>query len=57
LGVAGTIGQRPAQPVEPPHEPADLTYDRALLSDLTSLRFTEAGHSVLILGAVVINGS
>ncbi|MFI6675243.1 IS21-like element helper ATPase IstB [Kribbella sp. NPDC050470] len=30
----------------------DLTYDRALLSDLTSLRFTEAGHGVLVLGPV-----
>ncbi len=33
-------------------EPDDLTYDRTLLSDLTSLRFTEAGHCVLILGPV-----
>ncbi len=30
----------------------DLTYDRALLSDLTSLRFIEAGNGVLILGPV-----
>jgi DNA replication protein DnaC len=30
----------------------DLTYDRTLLSDLTSLRFTEAGHGVLLLGPV-----
>lgn len=30
----------------------DLTYDRALLSDLTSLRFTEAGNGVLLLGPV-----
>jgi DNA replication protein DnaC len=34
------------------NEPDDLTYDRTLLSDLTSLRFTEAGHGVLILGPV-----
>lgn len=33
-------------------EPDDLTYDRALLSDLTSLRFTEAGHGALLLGPV-----
>lgn len=33
-------------------EPDDLTYDRMLLSDLTSLRFTEAGHGVLVLGPV-----
>lgn len=33
-------------------EHADLTYDRGLWSDLTSLRFTEAGHAALILGPV-----
>lgn len=33
-------------------EHPDLRYDRALLSDLTSLRFTEAGTGVLILGPV-----
>ncbi len=33
-------------------EPDDLTYDRALLSDLTTLRFTEAGHNALLLGPV-----
>jgi hypothetical protein len=33
-------------------EPDDLTYDRMLVSDLTSLRFVEAGHGVLILGPV-----
>ena len=38
-------------------EPEDLTYDRMLLSDLTSLRFTQAAHAVLLLGPVVINGS
>ncbi|RHW23656.1 cell division protein ZapE [Nocardioides immobilis] len=31
-----------------------LTYDRALLADLTGLRFTEAGNGVLILGPVGI---
>lgn len=30
----------------------DLHYDRALLSDLVSLRFADAGHCVLVLGAV-----
>ena len=34
-----------------------LTYDRMLLSDLTSLRFAEAGNGVLILGPVVIHGA
>ena len=33
-------------------EPADLRYDRRLWSDLVSLRFAEAGSSVLILGPV-----
>ena len=30
----------------------DLTYDRELLADLATLRFTEAGHGALILGPV-----
>src|ERR1700712_3736601 len=33
-------------------EPPDLHYARALLSDLTTLRFVEAGHNALILGPV-----
>src|SRR5699024_7295808 len=33
-------------------EPNDLRYDRQVLSDLTSLAFTQAGHGVLILGPV-----
>ena len=33
-------------------EHADLTYDRVLWSDLTSLRFTEAGYGALLLGPV-----
>ncbi len=49
---ARTAGLDPTMRLDTWDEPADLTYDRALLSDLTSLRFTEAGHSVLILGAV-----
>ena len=28
----------------------DLTYDRELLADLATLRFTEAGHGALVLG-------
>ena len=49
---ARTAGLDPAMRLECWDEPDDLTYDRALLSDLTSLRFTEAGHGVLILGPV-----
>jgi len=49
---ARTAGLDPTMRLDTWDEPADLTYDRALLSDLTSLRFTEAGHGVLILGAV-----
>ncbi len=30
----------------------DLTYDRDLLADLATLRFTEAGHGALVLGPV-----
>jgi DNA replication protein DnaC len=30
----------------------NLTYDRALLSDLATLRFADAGHGVLVLGPV-----
>ena len=39
------------------NEHENLAYDRGLLADLTSLRFTEAGHNVLILGPGVITGS
>ncbi|AWK76216.1 ATP-binding protein (plasmid) [Rhodococcus oxybenzonivorans] len=35
----------------------DLRYDRSLLSDLVSLRFAEAGHSVLVLGPVGVGKS
>lgn len=35
-------------------EPDDLTYDRALLSDLTTLRYTEAGHNLALLRPVVV---
>lgn len=47
---ARTAGLDPAMRLETWDEPDDLTYDRTLLSDLTSLRFAEAGHGVLILG-------
>lgn len=49
---ARTAGLDPSMRLECWDEPEDLTYDRTLLSDLTSLRFTEAGHGVLILGPV-----
>lgn len=35
-------------------EPRDLVYDRQALSDLTTLRFADAGHNLLILGPVGI---
>jgi len=49
---ARTAGLDPSMRLETWDELQDLTYDRMLLSDLTSLRFAEAGHGVLILGAV-----
>lgn len=49
---ARTAGLDPAMRLDTWDEPDDLTYDRALVSDLTSLRFAEAGHGVLILGPV-----
>jgi DNA replication protein DnaC len=49
---ARTAGLDPTMRIETWDEPDDLTYDRTLLSDLTSLRFTEAGHGALILGPV-----
>jgi len=49
---ARTAGLDPAMRLDTWDEPDDLTYDRALLSDLTSLRFTEAGNGVLLLGPV-----
>lgn len=49
---AKTAGLDPAMRLDTWDELDDLTYDRALLSDLTSLRFTEAGHGVLVLGPV-----
>jgi DNA replication protein DnaC len=49
---ARTAGLDPAMRLDTWDEPDDLTYDRTLLSDLTSLRFAEAGNDVLILGPV-----
>jgi DNA replication protein DnaC len=49
---AKAAGLDPAMRIDTWHEPDDLRYDRALWSDLTSLRFTDAYHGVLILGPV-----
>ena len=49
---ARTAGLDPTMRLDTWDEPDDLSYDRMLLSDLTSLRFAEAGHGVLILGPV-----
>src|SRR4051794_37894746 len=49
---ARTAGLDPTMRLDTWDEPDDLTYDRTLLSDLTSLRFTGAGHGVLLLGPV-----
>ena len=49
---ARTAGLDASMRIDTWNEPDDLSYDRALLSDLMSLRFTEAGHNVLVLGPV-----
>jgi DNA replication protein DnaC len=49
---AAKAGLDPTMRVESFDDHHDLSYDRSLWSDLTSLRFTEAGHGVLILGPV-----
>lgn len=49
---ARTAGLDPTMRLDTWDEPDDLSYDRALVSDLTSLRFAEASHGVLILGPV-----
>jgi DNA replication protein DnaC len=49
---ARTAGLDPTMHLDTWDEPEDLTYDRMLFSDLTSLRFTEAGHAALVLGPV-----
>jgi len=49
---ARTAGLDPAMRLDTWDELDDLTYDRTLVPDLTSLRFTEAGNGVLVLGPV-----
>ena len=49
---AAKAGLEPAMRVETWDEHPELSYDRTLWSDLTSLRFAEAGTGVLILGPV-----
>lgn len=49
---ARNAGLDPTMRLDTWDELDDLTYDRELLSDLTSLRFTEAGNGALILGPV-----
>ena len=49
---ARTAGLEPTMRLDTWHELDELTYDRALLSDLATLRFTEAGNDVLVLGSV-----
>ena len=49
---ARTAGLDPGMRLDTWDEPADLRYDRALLSDLTSLTFADAQHGALILGPV-----
>ena len=45
-------GLDPSMRLDTWDEPDDLSYDRELLADLATLRFTEAGHGVLVLGPV-----
>ena len=49
---ARTAGLDPTMVLDTWTEPDDLRYDRMLLSDLTSLAFTDAHHGALILGPV-----
>ncbi|MET3807549.1 DNA replication protein DnaC [Nakamurella sp. UYEF19] len=49
---AQNAGLMPLMRLDTWNELDDLHYDRQLLSDLTSLRFVEAGSNVLILGPV-----
>ena len=49
---ARTAGLEPSMRLDTWDEPDDLTYDRELLADLATLRFTEAGNGVLVLGPV-----
>jgi DNA replication protein DnaC len=45
-------GLIPRMRIETWTEPADLVYDRAAFTDLTALRFLDAGHNLLILGPI-----
>lgn len=49
---ARSAGLDPSMRLDTWDELDDLTYDRELLADLATLRFTEAGHSALVLGPV-----
>ena len=49
---ARTAGLDPGMRLDTWDELGDLTYDRELLADLATLRFTEAGHGALVLGPV-----
>ena len=49
---ARAAGLDPAMRLDTWDELDDLTYDRELLADLATLRFTQAGHGVLVLGPV-----
>ena len=49
---ARTAGLDPTMRLDTWDEPPDLRYDRALLSDLATLRFLGNGNGVLVLGAV-----
>ncbi len=49
---AKAAGLDPTMRLDTWDEPENLRYDRPLWSDLTSLRFTDAHHGVLVLGPV-----
>ncbi|GAB2457342.1 hypothetical protein GCM10027062_41700 [Nocardioides hungaricus] len=49
---ARAAGLEPVMRLDAWDELDDLTYDRELLADLSTLRFTEAGNGMLILGPV-----
>jgi DNA replication protein DnaC len=49
---ARAAGLDPAMRLDTWGELDDLTYDRELLADLATLRFTQAGHGLLVLGPV-----
>ena len=53
---AAKAGLDPSMRLDTFDDQPDLTYDRGLWSDLTTLRFAEAGTGVLILGPGVIWG-